>query len=250
MESNSSVEELLEKAREQGKIYLEEPFHQKDFHHYFNCQTWEEWVSVLNYCEGLISSTPARDWLLHSRSPEVAVNVVCLSELPRVQPRSQFQRDDAAFATTTTIICCACSTVAKCVSESLNVLTQHPYWACCAKFLSRVSQSLGNFSSIDGDGNKMGKKNNNNNKNEQTNNGFRLAKQTCVLDVSLPSLHFYNKDLSFMEVVNTKQKCSFSFCELRYSPLESIPESFPTLENLNEIWWEEWGLEQRVFNFE
>lgn len=42
MESNSSVEELLEKAREQGKIYLEEPFHQKDFHHYFNCQTWED----------------------------------------------------------------------------------------------------------------------------------------------------------------------------------------------------------------
>ena len=98
MESNSSVEELLEKAREQGKIYLEEPFHQKDFHHYFNCQTWEEWVSVLIYCEGRISSTPARDWLLHSRSPEVVV--VCLSELPRVQPRSQFQREDAAFATT------------------------------------------------------------------------------------------------------------------------------------------------------
>ena len=149
MESNSSVEELLEKAREQGKIYLEEPFHQKDFHHYFNCQTWEEWVSVLNYCDGRI---------LHSRSSEVAVNVVCLSELPRIQPRSQFQREDAAFATTTTTICCACSTLAKCVSESLNVLTQHSYQAWCAKFLSRVSRSLlGRLSSIDGDGNEMGK---------------------------------------------------------------------------------------------
>ena len=158
MESNSSVEELLEKAREQGKIYLEEPFHQKDFHHYFNCQTWEEWVSVLNYCDGRISSIPARDWLLHSRSPEVAVNVVCLSELPRIQPRSQFQREDAAFATTTTTICCACSTLAKCVSEILNVLTQHSYQAWCAKFLSRVSRSLlGRLSSIHGDGNEMGK---------------------------------------------------------------------------------------------
>ena len=54
----------------------------------------------------------------------------------------------------------------------------------------------------------------------------------------------------FMEVMNTRQKISFSFCELRYSPLESIPESFPTLEKLNEIWKEEWGLEQRLFKFE
>lgn len=85
MESNSSIEELLEKAKEQGKIHLEEPFHQKDFQHYFNCRTWEEWVFVLNYCEGHMCSTPARDWLLHSRSQEVAVNVVCLYQLPRVQ---------------------------------------------------------------------------------------------------------------------------------------------------------------------
>ena len=115
-------------------------------------------MSVLNYCDGRISSTSARDWLLHSRSSEVAVNVVCLSELPRIQLRSQFQREDASFATTTTTICCTCSTVAKCVSEILNVLTQHSYRACCAKFLSRVSRSLlGRLSSIDGDGNEMGK---------------------------------------------------------------------------------------------
>ena len=31
----------------------------------------------------------------------------------------------------------------------------------------------------------------NKDKNEQTNNGFNLAKQTRFLDVSLPSLHFY-----------------------------------------------------------
>ena len=42
MKIPSFVEELLGKAKEMGKIYLEEPFHQKDFHHYFNCQTWEE----------------------------------------------------------------------------------------------------------------------------------------------------------------------------------------------------------------
>ena len=52
-----------------------------------------------------------------------------------------------------------------------------------------------------------------------------------------------------MEVVNTKQTFSVSFCELRYSPLESIPENFPTLEKLNEIRKEEWGLEQHVFSF-
>ena len=160
MEINSSVEELLEKAREQGKIYLEEPFHQKDFHHYFNCQTWEEWVSVLNYCDGRISSIPVRDWLLHSRSLEVAVNVVCLSELPRIQPRSQFQREDAAFATTTTTICCACSTVAKCVSESLNVLTtRNILIGHVARNFFPVSVShylIGRLSSIDGDGNEMG----------------------------------------------------------------------------------------------
>ena len=40
--NKSSLEEMLEKAKEQGKLYLVEPFHQKDFHHYFNCQTWEE----------------------------------------------------------------------------------------------------------------------------------------------------------------------------------------------------------------
>ena len=40
--SKSSLEELLEKSKEQGKVYLVEPFHQKDFHHYFNCQTWQE----------------------------------------------------------------------------------------------------------------------------------------------------------------------------------------------------------------
>lgn len=45
--NKSSLEEMLEKAKEQGKLYLEEPFHQKDFHHYFNCQTWEEWVASL-----------------------------------------------------------------------------------------------------------------------------------------------------------------------------------------------------------
>lgn len=45
--SKSSLEELLEKAEEQGKVYLVEPFHQKDFHHYFNCQTWED----VEFCE-------------------------------------------------------------------------------------------------------------------------------------------------------------------------------------------------------
>lgn len=47
MKSKSSLEELLEKAKEQGKMYLEEPFHQKDFYHYFNCQTWED----AEFCE-------------------------------------------------------------------------------------------------------------------------------------------------------------------------------------------------------
>lgn len=40
--NKSSLEEMLEKVKEQGKLYLEEPFHQKDFLHYFNSQTWEE----------------------------------------------------------------------------------------------------------------------------------------------------------------------------------------------------------------
>ena len=40
--SKSALEEMLEKAKEQGKLHLMESFHQKDFYHYFNCQTWEE----------------------------------------------------------------------------------------------------------------------------------------------------------------------------------------------------------------
>ncbi|XP_068718826.1 uncharacterized protein [Montipora capricornis] len=38
----SSLEKLLDKAKEQGEMHLQEPLHQKDFHHYFNCQTWED----------------------------------------------------------------------------------------------------------------------------------------------------------------------------------------------------------------
>lgn len=40
--SKSSLEEMLEKAKEQGKLQLMESFHQKDFCHYFNCQAWDE----------------------------------------------------------------------------------------------------------------------------------------------------------------------------------------------------------------
>ena len=80
--------------------------------------------------------------------------------------------------------------------------------------------------------------------------GFNLAKQTRFLDVSLPSLTaLLHLRFKFYGGHEHDKNFFFSFRELRYSPLESIPESFPTLEKLNEIRKEEWGLEQHVFSF-
>ena len=51
---------------------------------------------------------------------------------------------------------------------------------------------------------------------------IELKKHT-FLHISLPSLHDYNMNCLislFMEDLNTSQLFSFSFCELRYSPIE------------------------------
>ena len=71
---------------------------------------------------------------------------------------------------------------------------------------------LGSLSNDDGDGNEKGKK-------------ATLHEGSRLLYISLPSLHDYDVELPisrFMEDVNTRLRFSFSFCEVRYSPLKFI----------------------------
>ena len=75
------------------------------------------------------------------------------------------------------------------------------------------------------------------NKSDQQNNNSERAVRFFV--------HFFYRHCSpttrnflvsrFTEDVNTRQQFSFSFSDLRYSPLESTPEKFPN------IWQNEWN---------
>ena len=77
---------------------------------------------------------------------------------------------------------------------------------------------LGSLSNDDGDGNEKVKKATGS--DWQNNNSARASR---LLYIILPSLHDYDVELPisrFMEDVNTRQRFSFSFCELRYTPLK------------------------------
>ena len=72
---------------------------------------------------------------------------------------------------------------------------------------------------------KLGSLSNEKGKKEQVQIGktATLYVGSRLLYISLPSLHDYDVELPisrFMEDVNTRLRFSFSFCELRYSPLE------------------------------
>ena len=83
------------------------------------------------------------------------------------------------------------------------------------------------FSNNDGDGNENGKKN----------NRFKLAKQQLCTCITLfctflsrrcksATWNFLISRARFMELMNTAQEFSFSFCKLRYGPFGFNPRQF------------------------
>ena len=102
--------------------------------------------------------------------------------------------------------------------------------------------TLGSLTNDDGDGNA----------NDKKALGFRLAKQQLCTCITLFCTFLcrccttttWNRLVSrFMEDVNTRQQFPFSFCDLRYSPLELTPEKFPN------VWQIKWN-DIRLMKFE
>ena len=85
--------------------------------------------------------------------------------------------------------------------------------------------TLGSLSNDDGDGNENGKKA----------LGLDGSRFLCTFRYRCCTTTTWNRLVSrFIEDVNTRQQFSFSFSDLRYSPLELTPEKFP---NIWQIKW-------------